>query len=75
MADAALNIDGLSPEEQLELLERLWDRLSRHPERVPITDPQRQELERRLADLDQDIRNGRDLGVPWDEVLKQIRSR
>jgi len=51
MADAAPNIDELSPEEQLELLERLWDRLSRQPERIPITDAQKQELERRLADL------------------------
>lgn len=41
------------------MLERLWDRLSRQPERIPITDPQEQELERRLADLDQDIQSGR----------------
>lgn len=75
MGQPAINIDSLSAEEQLDLLDRLWDRLSQNPEGLPLTDAHRDELERRLAALDQDVREGRDLGVPWDEVLRQIRAR
>ena len=75
MSDAAIKIDGLSPEERLDLLERLWDSLARTPAEVPVTPEQRAELDRRLADLDQDTQQGGQLGVPWDEVLRQIRAR
>jgi putative addiction module component (TIGR02574 family) len=73
MAEAALDINQLSPEEQLDLLDKIWDRLSRVPSRVPITDSQRRELDRRLDSLDIDIRAGGSPGIPWDEVLRQIR--
>lgn len=75
MGHPTVNLDSLSPEEQLELLEQLWDRLSQHPDQVPVTDEQRRELDSRLADLAGDIEAGRRVGIPWDEVLKQIRSR
>jgi putative addiction module component (TIGR02574 family) len=75
MAELALDINRLSPEEQLELLDRLWDRLSRVPSKVPVTDAQRRELDRRLDALDNDIKAGGPLGIPWDEVLQQIRAR
>jgi putative addiction module component (TIGR02574 family) len=75
VSDAAIKIDGLSPEERLDLLERLWDSLARTPADVPVTPEQRAELDRRLDDLDRDIQEGGELGVPWDEVLRQIRAR
>ena len=31
MAHAPVNLDEMTPEEQLDLLERIWDRLSRDP--------------------------------------------
>jgi putative addiction module component (TIGR02574 family) len=70
-----VNIDVLSTEERLDLLERVWDSLSRTPADVPVTAEQRTELDRRSAELDQDLANGRPLGVPWDEVMRQLRSR
>lgn len=75
MSDAAVKIEGLSPEERLDLLERLWDSLARTPSDVPVTREQRAELDRRLDELDRDIQEGGKLGVPWDEVLRQIRAR
>jgi putative addiction module component (TIGR02574 family) len=75
VSDAAIKIEALSPEERLDLLERLWDSLAQTPEHVPVTSEQRAELDRRLADLDRDIQEGKGLGVPWDEVLRQIRAR
>ncbi|MEW6745698.1 MAG: addiction module protein [Planctomycetota bacterium] len=59
----------MTPEERLALLEEIWDSLQ--PEDVPVTDAQRRELDRRLDDLEGD----RDVGIPWDEVLRQIRER
>lgn len=71
MSKPALNLDGLSPEERLQLIEELWDSLSEKPKDVPLTDAQREELDRRLDDLD---RSGPE-GIPWEEVLQQIRTR
>ena len=73
MGHPAIDVDSLSPDQRLELLERLWDSLE--PSQVPVTPAQRQELDRRLDGLDRDLAEGRALGVPWDEVLKQLRSR
>jgi putative addiction module component (TIGR02574 family) len=75
MSDPGVSIESLSPEEQLELLERLWESLSKEPSNVPLTELQRAELDRRLDSLDEDVRQGRVLGVPWDEVVRQIRTR
>ena len=41
------------------------------PEFVPLTSAQREELDRRLDELDRDG----PVGIPWQEVLGQIRSR
>lgn len=64
-----IDIKNLSPEERLALLGDIWDSLD--PEDVPVTEVQRAELDRRLDDLERD----RNLGIPWEEVLRQIRDR
>lgn len=71
MSKPALNIDGLSSEERLRLIEELWESLSESPGVVPLTDAQREELDRRLDDLE---RSGPE-GIPWEDVLQQIRTR
>ena len=64
-----IDIANLSPEERLGLLEQLWDSLS--PEAISMTDAQKEELDRRLDELD---REG-PVGIPWNEVLDRIRNR
>ncbi len=71
MSKPALNISELSPEERLRLIEELWDTLNETAGTVPLTNAQREELDRRLDDLE---RSGPE-GIPWDQVLQQIRSR
>ena len=71
MRKPALNIDDLTPEERLRLIEELWDSLNEMPGTVPLTNAQREELDRRLDDLE---RSGPE-GIPWDQVLQQIRTR
>lgn len=53
------------------MIEELWDSLSEQSGSVPLTDSQREELDRRLDDLE---RSGPE-GIPWEEVLRQIRTR
>jgi len=69
MARSAVDIARLTPAERLQLVEELWDSLCETPEFVPLTDPQRAELDRRLDDLERDGPSG----IPWDEVVRQIR--
>ena len=71
MSKPALNIDSLSPAERLRLIEELWESLSESPDAITLTDAQREELDRRLDDLE---RSGPQ-GIPWEEVLQQIRTR
>ena len=66
---STIDIAKLSAQERLELLEQLWDSLS--PDAVPMTDTQKEELDRRLDELE---REG-PAGIPWDEVLDRIRNR
>lgn len=65
-----IDIAKLSVAERLDLLEELWDSLSATPEAVPLTNAQRDELDRRLDELD---REG-PTGIPWEEVVRRIRS-
>jgi len=67
----SLNVEELTTEERLRLLEDLWNSLSQTPEAIPLTADQREELDRRLDDLERDG----PVGIPWEEVLRQIRSR
>ena len=74
MSEPAVDLDGLTSEERLELLERVWDSLGQNEKGVPVSEAQRLELDRRLESLDSDVRSGAPLGIPWEEVLQQIRS-
>ena len=71
MAKPAINLGDLTVEERLQLLEEVWDSLSGTPQSLPLTDAQREELDRRLDEID----GGDVKGIPWDEVLEQIRRR
>ena len=63
----------LTPAERIELAQDLWDSLEddQVAEAFPLSDEQRAELDRRLADLDANP----DAGRPWEEVEAEIRAR
>jgi putative addiction module component (TIGR02574 family) len=69
MARPALDIQILSPEERLDLIGELWDSLEAQD--LPMSDDQRAELDRRIADVEA----GGPKGSPWAEVEARIRSR
>jgi putative addiction module component (TIGR02574 family) len=71
MARPNLNIKELTSDERLDLIEELWDSLAATPSELALTDAQRKELDRRLEEMDRDD----NLGIPWDEVVSEIRKR
>ena len=71
MGEPAFNINDLSQEERLTLLERLRDSLTVDPGAVPFTPAQRAELDHRLDEIDR----GDVEGIPLEEVVRQIRRR
>lgn len=75
MKQLSVRIEAMTKEERLELLERLWDSLSAAPADVPLKDAQRAELDHRAAELEREMTEGRALGVPWDEVARQLQAR
>ena len=61
----------LSAAERLELVEELWDSIDDDDEVLVLTDAQREDLERRLAEADADPTGG----SPWEEVRERVRHR
>jgi putative addiction module component (TIGR02574 family) len=65
------SVFDLSPSEKLQLVEDLWDDLAATPDAVPVYDWQKEELERRKANL----QNHPASGLTWEEVQRSVRSR
>lgn len=66
-----LGIDRLAVEERLALVEEIWAGICAEPLPFLLTDAQRAELDRRVADdeeFPEDV-------VPWDEVKASVRTR
>lgn len=66
-----MEIQSLTVSERIILAETLWDSVIADGVEIDVTEPQREELNRRLAafDIDQDI------GSPWTVVKARILSK
>ena len=67
----SLGIDRLSVEERLALVEDLWDSIAEESAATSLTDAQRAELDRRLAEH---AANPNDV-VPWEDIKTSITAR
>jgi putative addiction module component (TIGR02574 family) len=67
----SLGIERLGIEERLTLVEELWDSIAADSSAVPLTQTQRDELDRRIADHEV---NPDDV-VPWEEIKTSITER
>jgi putative addiction module component (TIGR02574 family) len=65
------SVFDLSPAEKLQLVEDLWDDLAATPEAVPVHDWQKQELDRRKANLKRNPASA----MTWEQVKANVRSR
>jgi len=66
-----LNIRELTTDERLDLIEELWESLETSPVELVLSETQRQELDRRVEEMDRDDNPG----ILWEEVMSQIRNR
>lgn len=65
-------IDKLSDDEKRELAEEIWDSMEEPDgEMPPLTDAQKAELDRRLADYYANPK----AGYTWEEVKEHLRER
>jgi len=60
---------ALPVEERVKLVDAIWDSISSIPEALPLTEWQRDELDRRLAEFEADPEAGSTL----EEVFARIR--
>jgi putative addiction module component (TIGR02574 family) len=67
----ALGIDRMSVEDRIALATAIWDSIAAEPHPPLLTEAQRLELERRLADH---AANPEDV-VPWEEIQAEALAR
>ena len=71
MNSDVISVFDLSPSEKLQLVEDLWDDLAATPDAIPVHAWQKEELDRRKANL---LRNPAS-GLCWEEVQRRVRNR
>jgi putative addiction module component (TIGR02574 family) len=64
-----VDVEALTAEERLDLIERIWDSLE--ADDVPVTEAQKTELDRRIEKMDRDGERG----IRWEDVLDRFRGR
>ena len=67
----SLGIERLGIDERLTLVEELWDSIAADSTALPLTQAQRAELDRRIAEHEA---NPNDV-VPWEEIRTTITER
>ncbi len=68
-SDLVAEILALPVTERVRLVEAIWDSISAVPEALPLTQWQKDELDRRLAEFEADP----DSGATLEEVFARIR--
>jgi len=67
--DLVAEILALPVDDRVRLVEAIWDSISAVPDAITLTDWQKQELDRRLAEYEADP----DAGSTLEEVFARIR--
>ena len=69
MSTELSDILQMSVAERIQLVEDIWDSIAAIPESVPVTDSQKEELDRRLQAHAQNP----DGGISWGELKEKVR--
>ena len=67
----ALRIDRLTLAERLALVQEIWDSIAEEVEKAPLTESQRQEIDRRLAAHEANPQ----AAVSWEQVQADALAR
>jgi putative addiction module component (TIGR02574 family) len=66
----ALGIDQLSVAQRILLVEEIWDSIAPEETAIPLTEAQRQDLQRRLTAYEANPK----AGSTWEEVKERLRA-
>ncbi len=66
-----LGIDRFGPQDRLALVQEIWDSLAADLEQMPLSEAQRQEVDRRLAAH----RAKPQAAIPWEQVEAEALAR
>jgi putative addiction module component (TIGR02574 family) len=66
-----LGIDRMSVEQRIDLIGEIWDSISAEVEKMPPTEAQRRELERRLAAYEANPQ----ATIPWEQIKAEALAR
>lgn len=66
-----LGIDRMSVAERILLVEEIWDSIAVDEAEVPLTESQRQDLQRRIAAYEANPKTG----SSWEDVKARLRSK
>ncbi|MEP7340172.1 MAG: addiction module protein [Acidobacteriota bacterium] len=69
MSNQLSEILQMSVAERIQLVEDIWDSVAAFPEAVPLTEVQRQELDRRLQAYQQNPGEG----ISWNDLKDQLQ--
>ena len=67
----SLGIDQLSVAQRILLVEEIWDSIAEQETDIPLTEAQRQDLERRIANYEANPK----AGSSWQEVKARLQQR
>ena len=67
----ALGIDRFSLEDRIALVQDIWDSIADETERIPLSEAQQQEVDRRWA---AHLANPQ-AAIPWEQVEAEILNR
>jgi putative addiction module component (TIGR02574 family) len=68
---SALGIDRLSVAQRIDLIGEIWDSISEEVEKAPLTEAERQEVDRRLAKHNASP----EAAIPWEQVETEALAR
>ena len=66
--------DQLTPDEKLEYVQALWDRISEHPEDVPVPEWHREVVAERLAHFRREDTSARLWSNVREDLLTRLRT-
>jgi putative addiction module component (TIGR02574 family) len=67
----SLGIDRMSIAERIDLVQEIWDSIAAEVERSPLTEAQRNEVDRRLAAHQLNPQ----AAIPWEQVEAELHAR
>jgi putative addiction module component (TIGR02574 family) len=69
--DLAEEIRRLSVDERIRLIQDIWEGIAADSDPPPLTDTERSEIQRRIADHKRDPSSA----IPWEDALATLRER